>query len=83
MAQCAGIDGSGFIVAQAASGVGCSEFVLLNPVEYGLWLNSPLNLSAEDGAVMAVGIVAVWAAAFAWRAATKAMDVDNASEADS
>jgi hypothetical protein len=79
-AQCVGIDGNGFVVAQAASGTGCSAFVVLNPVEYGLWLNSPLNLSLEDGVVLAVGIVACWAAAFAWRAAIRALGDDAREE---
>jgi hypothetical protein len=83
MAQCVAIDGSGFLVAQAASAAGCTGYVVLSPTEYGLWLNSPLNLSFEDGAILAVGIVGVWSAAFAWRAAIRALHTDDVSESDS
>lgn len=36
---------------------------------------NPFMLSAEDGAVVAAFIVVVWGAAWAWRAAKKALDV--------
>jgi len=81
MAQCVDIDGNGFVVAAASSP--CVTGVLLTPTEYGLLNNSPLNLSLEDGAVLGVGIVAVWAAAFAWRAAIRALGVDDVSETES
>lgn len=76
MTQCAVIDANGFIVASAANP--CTGVVLLTPVEYGLLNNSPLNLSLEDGSVLAVGIVAVWATAFAVRAVIRALGSDGA-----
>jgi len=81
MAQCVAVDGSGFVVAASAPPAECTSFVLLNPLEYGLWINSPLNLSLEDGAVLGGAIVGIWAAAFAWRAAIRALDTDGEKEA--
>jgi len=75
MAQCVVITG-GAVVESTANP--CTGFLLLTPTEYGLLNNSPLNLSLEDGAVLAVGIVACWAAAFAWRAAIRALGSDGA-----
>jgi hypothetical protein len=79
MPQCVAIDGSGYMVAASAP---CTTAVVLSPTEYSLWLNSPLNLSLEDGVVIAGGIVGCWAAAFAWRAAIRALNSDDANEVE-
>lgn len=42
-----------------------------------LQLPAWLDLSAEDGLLLAAAIVGVWAAAFSWRAAIKALGSDN------
>ena len=72
------IDAAGAVVQSAASP--CTGFLLLSPVEFGLLNNSPLNLSLEDGSVLAVGIVACWATAFAVRAVIRALGSDDVSE---
>ena len=74
MAQCVAVDANGFVVASAADP--CTTALLLTPTEYGLLNNSPLNLSLEDGVVLAVGVIACWSAAFAYRAAIRALGDD-------
>jgi hypothetical protein len=74
MGQCVVADGNGALVISVSDP--CTGFVLLTPTEYGLVNNSPLNLSLEDGVVLAVGIIACWSAAFAWRAAIRALGDD-------
>ncbi len=81
MAQCAVIDTAASGVLRASSDDPCTGFVLLSPTEYGLLNNSPLNLSAEDGAAIAVAIVGVWAGAFFWRAAIRALGAGEGNEA--
>lgn len=75
MSQCVAIV-AGSVVESSANP--CTSFVLLTPTEFGLLNNSPLNLSLEDGSVLAVGIVAVWATAFAVRAVIRALGSDGA-----
>ena len=78
MAQCVVFDTNGFLVESLASP--CTSLVVLTPTEYGLLNNSPLNLSLEDGALLGSSIVGIWAAAFAFRAAIRALHSDDATE---
>lgn len=77
MAQCAVIDTAASGVLRASDADPCTGFVLLSPTEFGLLNNSPLNLSAEDGFLVAAAIVGVWAMAFSWRAARLALGAEN------
>jgi hypothetical protein len=74
MAQCVVIS-AGAVVESTADP--CTGFVLITPTEYGLLNISPLNLSAEDGLLLASAIVGVWAAAFSIRAAVRALGSDG------
>lgn len=57
----------------------CTQAVLLSPAEYSRWLDSPLNLSVEDGSQIAGAILAVWAIAWVARAIVRSLDVDGES----
>jgi len=72
--QCVVID-AGAVVESSADP--CTGFILLTPTEYGLMNISPLNLSSEDGLLLASAIVGVWAAAFSIRAAIRALGSDG------
>lgn len=78
MAQCITFDASGFAVQSAADP--CTTAVVLTPAEYGALAANPLNLSLEDGALLGGAIVGIWAAAFAFRAAIRALNADDVSE---
>ena len=78
MAQCVAINALGQVVASSADP--CNTFVILTPVEFSLMSSIPWNLSLEDGAVISAAIVGIWAAAFAWRAAIRALGSDDAKE---
>ncbi len=46
----------------------CTGLVVLTPAEYEAMATNPLNLSVEDGALVAGLIVGVWAIAWSFRA---------------
>lgn len=82
MATCVVADSGGYLMAASTPLSSCTTAVILTPAEYGQVAGSLLNLSLEDGAVLAVAVVGCWAVAFAFRAAIRALDVDNASEVE-
>lgn len=80
MAQCVAIDGASgaLVVVDVAP---CTSLLVLTPAEYATLANSPWFLSPEDGALVGASIVGVWAAAYFWRAAVRALNVgDHGSE---
>jgi len=79
---CVVADSAGYLQAASAPLSSCTTAVVLTPVEYANLAGNLWNLSAEDGAVLAVGVVACWSAAFAFRAAIRALDVDNNGEVE-
>lgn len=80
MAQCVGFDAGGSLVQLPEP---CTSFVLVTPAEYSAIAASPFYLTAEDGFLLGSAVVGVWAAAFAIRAAIRALDVaEGPSEAD-
>ena len=74
MAQCVVIVGDTLAPSAADP---CTGFLVLTPAEYGVVANSPFNISAEDGAVLATAIVGVWAVAWAARALWLALGDDS------
>lgn len=80
MAQCVVIDGGGAIVPSASEP--CSGFLMLSPSEFLNLSNNPFFLSAEDGALVGAAVVAVWATAYAFRAAISALNVGEVSSQD-
>lgn len=76
MAQCVVVDGSGALVASVSDP--CTGFVALTPAEYGA-LQSPFNLSPEDGAAVSAAVAGVWVIAWAGRALYAALRVDDTS----
>lgn len=79
MAQCVGFDPGGVLVALPEP---CTSLVLLTPAEYAAMAASPFYLSSEDGFVLGSAIVGVWAAAFAIRAAVRAVGAADGPESD-
>lgn len=77
MSQCVVIAG-GQVVPDSSVPCPPTSFLLMSPAEVQAVQWSPLNLSLEDGSVLAVAIVGVWAAAWCWRALIKTLDgADN------
>ena len=66
MAQCVAVNADGSLSLSASDP--CTELVVLTPAEYSTLATNPLNLSAEDGALMSIAIVGVWAVAWSIRA---------------
>jgi hypothetical protein len=58
----------------------CTALVLLTPAEYGALSHNPFVLSPEDGLLISGAVVGVWAAAFAVRAAIRALGDHNDGE---
>lgn len=72
--RCVVIDGSGQVVE--STDTPCTGFYLLTPAEAELATTNPFHLSPEDGFYVASAILAVWAAAWAWRSLIAALDAD-------
>jgi hypothetical protein len=63
--QCVRIDAGAIVVDTVMP---CASLVLLTPEEYDVALTNPFRLSVEDGAAVGAAIIAVWGAAFGFRA---------------
>lgn len=71
MAQCAAIvnvNGQALLAPVDTGDAPCTSLLLLTPAEYGVVSASPFNMTAEEGALLSVAIVGVWAVAFSWHA---------------
>lgn len=61
------------------------QVVLLSPGEYGQLVNSPLNMSPADGAVVAAAVVLCWAVGYGFRMVIRVIrdaDIDSPSGAE-
>ena len=76
MAQCAAVvnvNGQALFAPVDTGDAPCTSLLLLTPAEYGVVSGSPFNMTAEDGLVLSVAIVGVWAVAFSWHAIRRAL----------
>lgn len=75
--KCVTVAPDGVLVASTAETCTGSEFVLLTQSELDLYTASPFRLSVSDGAALSGAILAVWVAAFYWRALIRAVFGDS------
>lgn len=81
MAQCVAIvTVAGQDVLAPVADDPCTTMVVVSPAEYGALSQNPFLLDAEDGMVWAVAIVGIWSAAYAWRAAMRALGGGSGSQ---
>ena len=80
MAQCVAIDTAGAVVQDLSTP--CTGLVLLTPAEYAAIATNPFQLTAEDGFILSVAIIGVWAAAFSIRAVIRALDADEVQHSE-
>jgi hypothetical protein len=75
--RCIEVDsGTGALMATADTSCTGSQFVLLTQSELDFYTVSPFRLSVADGAAVSGLIIAVWVAAFYWRALVRALFSD-------
>jgi len=79
MAQCVAFASQGASAPDVlvAAPEPCSTFVLVTPAEYSAMALNPFILTPEDGLILSAAIVGVWSAAFAWRAAIRALGTND------
>jgi hypothetical protein len=75
--RCIDITSEGVLTATADVVCGPAQYVMLTQAELDQYTASPFHLSAGEGGLVAVGIVGVWAAAFAFRSAIRALNSGN------
>jgi hypothetical protein len=74
----------GNVLAQSpgeASG-NCTTLVVLTPAEYAAFSSNPFNLSYSDGALVSSAIVAVWGAAWVFKALILTLNSDGEARND-
>lgn len=83
MAQCAQwvTTEVGVLLAQSSAEV-CTAAVVLTPAEYVAISTNPFNLSFEDGALVSGAVVAVWGAAWVFKALILTLKDDGAAPND-
>ena len=79
MAQCVSFadQGASAPAVLVAAPEPCTTFVLVTPAEYAAQASNPFVLTPEDGLLISAAIVGVWAAAFSWRAAIRALGTND------
>jgi hypothetical protein len=67
MAQCVVVNGTtGQLETSTADP--CTSLLVLTPAEYESMAANPFNLSVQDGAEVALGVIGVWVVAWCFRA---------------
>lgn len=83
MAQCAQwVSTSVGTVLTQASGDPCTSVVVMTPAEYAAMSSSPFNLSFEDAALVSGAVVAVWGAAWVFKALILTLKDDGEARND-
>jgi len=83
MAQCVAFaDAGASAPVLMAAPEPCTTFVLVTPAEYAAQSQNPFVLTPEDGLLVSAAIVGVWAAAFLWRAAIRALGTNDGDPAN-
>lgn len=68
------------LVQESASS--CTSAVVLTPAEYAALSSNPFNLSFEDGALVSGAVVAVWGAAWVFKALILTLKDDGEARND-